>query len=85
MKVSSLDYLKMLEELMYELEFKEDLIVFSFIHYQKGLLSLKNLSANVAIQCFVKQHSSVNSDLVRQYLIEFQKNNEVTFNDSISS
>ena len=84
MTISLSDYLKMLTELMQVLRFKEAQIQSNIVNLRKGLLSLKDLSANVAIQCFIQNHHSVNSDIVRVYLKEYQKNQEVNFSDSTS-
>lgn len=81
MQLSLVDYLTMVKELMDAVGFTEEQVNTNMKNLQEGYVTIENLSANVAIQCFVRQHESVNADILRSLLKEFQINKEVKFND----
>jgi len=79
MNITFRDYLELVKELMAAVGYLESHIEQHFVKIQKGTLNLDDFSANVAVQCFIKKHSSANADIVRAYLIERQKTGKVEF------
>ena len=81
MNITKRDYLFLLKELMEALGSRETQVQAHFANLQSGHLTLENLSANVAIQCFMQHHISANADILRTFLSEHQKNQRVEFAD----
>ena len=80
MNISLMDYLIMIEEIMPLVGFTKKKTEAMIENLQNNYMSIENFSAEVAIQCFVRQHKSANADVLRSFLIEYQKNKEVKFN-----
>ena len=49
------------------------------------VVTLASLCANIATQCFILEHSSPNSDILRSYLYELYNSGEVAFPDGTES
>jgi len=81
MKISLQDYLVLVQELMIVIGYTQDQVDEKMTSLQKGYLSLDDLTANIAVQCFIQKHQSPNSDIVRNYLIERQNDDKVEFGD----
>ena len=81
MKLSLVDYMTMLQELMSVVGFTQEQTTTYVTQLQQGRITLDYLSANVAIQCFIRGHGSANADIVRIYLREHQENQKVKFSD----
>ena len=82
MKISLVDYLTMIQELMPAVGFTKDQSSTCIAQLQQGRMTLDHLSANIAIQCFIRNHTSANADIVRMYLKEHQADKGVNFGDN---
>lgn len=81
MKLSYVDYIVMIKELMQEVGFGEETSKNMLKELEDGYLSLENISANVAVQCFLCSHQSANSDILKLYLKEYQSTGDVNFGE----
>jgi len=79
MNISLLDYLELTKELMLVVGYTEDQVNTYMKNLQYKNIKLDDLTANVAVQCFIQKHSSANADVVRTYLIERKELGKVEF------
>ena len=70
MKISEIDFLHLVEELMIYLGWTTGEVDECFRAIKHGVFTLPDLCANVAAQCFIVRHESSNADVLRSYLLE---------------
>lgn len=81
MNISTKSFILLLKELMLAVGYGQNQIDSFMVKLQKNTINLPTLVANVAVQCFIRKHSSPNADVIRSYLTEQHSNGTVKFDD----